>query len=150
MRTFARAVTTAAVLVAAAGAQQKPHFSGGWVIPSPPEGSGREQQVTQDEKTLSVEQFAASGSRKTIYQLDGVERQQALPMRGGDITILAKAAWDGDRVVITNNTSYPNGMKTQSKEVWSLDAQGRLVIDYSEVGPTGPGPSMKVVYVKKP
>jgi hypothetical protein len=149
MRTFARVVTTAALLVTAAGAQQKPNFSGRWVITSPPEGAGREQQVTQDEKSLSVE-FAASGSRKTIYQLDGVERQQAVPMRGGDVTMQAKAAWDGDRIVITTNTSYPNGMKTQSKEVWSLDAQGRLVIDYTEVGPTGPGPSMKVVYVKKP
>ena len=79
-----------------------------------------------------------------------MERQQVRPSSVGDITILFKAAWDGDRIVITSNESYPNGMKTQLKEIWSLDAQGRLTIDYTEGGPTGPGPSMKVVFVKKP
>jgi hypothetical protein len=142
-------LAAAVVLTAAAGAQQKPDFSGRWVITSPPEGAGREQVVTQDEKSLTVEQAASSGSRKTIYQLDGVERQQAVPMRGQDIVILSKAAWDGDRIVISSTTSYPNGMKTQSKETWSFDAQGRLVIDYTEIGPTGPAPAMKVTFVKK-
>jgi hypothetical protein len=85
-----------------------------------------------------------------IYQLDGVERRQALPSGGAEITILATAAWEGDRIVIITNTTYPNGMKTQAKEVWSQDAQGRLVIDYTETGPTGPGPSMQVIHVKKP
>jgi hypothetical protein len=149
MKTFARVVAAALVLTAAAVAQQKPNFSGRWMITSPPEGAGREQVVAQDEKTLTVEQALSSGPRKTTYQLDGVERQQALPMRGQEITIRSKAVWDGERIVITSNYSYPNGMKEQRKETWSLDAQGRLVIDYTEIGPTGPGPGMKVVYVKK-
>ena len=149
MRTFTHILAAAIVLTTAAAAQQKPDFSGRWVITSPPEGAGREQTVTQDEKTLSVEQAMSGGVRKTIYQLDGVERQQALPTRGQEIVVLSIASWDGDRIVISSRTSYPNGMKTQSREVWSLDSQGRLVIDYTEIGPTGPGPSMKVVYVKK-
>jgi len=40
-------------------------------------------------------------------------------------------------------------MKTQSKEVWWIDAQGRLVIDYTESGPKGPGTSVRVIHVKK-
>jgi hypothetical protein len=63
--------------------------------------------------------------------------------------MLAKASWDGGHIVITTNISYPNGMKTQSKEVWSIDEQGHLVIDYSETGPTGAGPIVKVIHVKK-
>jgi len=151
MKTLTRFLAAALVLTIGAGvqAQQKPDFSGRWVITSPPEGAGREQVVTQDEKTLTVEQSTSSGQRKTIHQLDGVERQQALPMRGQEITVLSKAVWEGDRIAITSHTSYPNGMKTQSREVWSLDAQGRLVIDYAEIGPTGSAPSMKVIFVKK-
>jgi hypothetical protein len=85
-----------------------------------------------------------------IFQLDGVERRSALPSHGSEIVILSTAKWEGDRIVITSRASYPNGMKTQSKEIWSLDAQGRLVIDYTESGPGGsPGPTMKVIHVKK-
>lgn len=149
MRTCARIVAMAVLLTTAASAQQKPNFSGRWVIVSPAEGAGREQIVTQDDKTLSVEQVSATGGRKMTYPLDGIERRQAIASRGADITIMSRAAWDGDRIVITTNTVYP-GMKTQAKDVWSLDAQGRLVIDSSETGPTGPGPGFKIIFIKKP
>lgn len=151
MRIRARILAAAIVLSVGASAQapQKPNFSGRWVIVSPPEGAGQEQIVVQDEKTLSTENPSQGGGRKTIYQLDGVERRLAIASQRTDITVMARAAWDGDRIVITSNTSYQNGMKTQAKEIWSMDAQGRLVIDYSETGPTGPGPSMKVVHVRK-
>lgn len=151
MRIFARILAAAVVLTVGASAQapQKPNFSGRWAIVSPPEGAGQEQIVVQDEKTLSAEHASEGGGHKMVYQLDGVERRQAISSQRTDITIMARAVWDGDRIVITSNTSYPNGMKTQSKEIWSMDPQGRLVIDYSETGPTGPGPSMKVVHVKK-
>ncbi len=149
MRTGGRIVVVALLLSAAASAQQKPNFSGRWAIVSPAAGVGQEQIVTQDDKTLSVEQVSATGGRKMIYQLDGLERRQVISSRGTDITVMSKAVWDGDRIVITTNTVYPNGMKTQGKDVWSFDAQGRLVIDSSETGPTGPGPGFKVIFVKK-
>jgi hypothetical protein len=149
MKTSARLLAAALVLTTAAGAQQKPSFSGRWVIVSPPKGAGQEQVVTHDAKTLISEHLSERGSRKTSYQLDGVEHRNALPSNGEDIVMMSTAAWDGDRIVISTRTTYPNGMKTQSKEVWSLDAQGRLVIDYTESGPTGPGPAMKVVYARK-
>lgn len=150
MRTLASIVTAAAVLTAGAHAQSqpKPNFSGRWVVVSPPEGAGFEQIVKQDEKTLSTEDVPAGG-RKMVYQLDGVERQQGLPPVGQGIVILATASWDGNRIVIAKRTSYPNGMKTEGKDIWSLDAQGRLVIDSTETGPTGPGPAMKIIFVKK-
>jgi hypothetical protein len=145
-------VTTAAFsfLSLAADAQQKPSFSGRWVATSPAESVGQEQVVVQDAKTLTVEQTVKGVTRKQSYQLDGVERRMAIPGRPtSDITILSTAAWDANRIVINTNIAYPNGMKTQSKETWSIDEKARLVIDYSERGPTGPGPTMKVVYVKK-
>jgi len=143
---FLVAVAATAVAV---HAQSKPNFSGRWVVVSPEKGAGQEQTVKHDEKSLSTEHASEGAGHRMIYQLDGVERSNAIPARGTEITMLSKASWDGNRIVITTNTSYPNGMKTQAKEVWSLDAQGRLVIDFTESGPTGPGPAMKVIYVRK-
>jgi len=148
-RTFARVLTTAIVLTAVAGAQQKPDFSGRWVVVSPPEGAGHEQVVTQDAKTLTAELLSEGGGHKMTYQLDGLEHRNAIPSRGAEIVMTSTANWDGDRLVINTRTVYPNGPKTSAKEVWSMDAQGRLIVDYTEAGPTGPGPAMKVIYTRK-
>jgi len=147
---------TVAVLIMIGGAasisaQQKPDFTGHWVILGSGKGPAQEQLVTVDEKTLTTAR--PDGTRKTIYQLDGVERRMALPSAGtrtaGDITVLSSAKWDGNRIVITTTTSYENGMRTQGKDVWSIDAQGRLVIDYTETGPGAPPQISKFVFTRK-
>ena len=145
-----RLVVAALALTIGVGAQQKPNFSGRWVVVSPKEGAGQEQVITQTDKTLTTQHAAEGPAHKMTYQLDGVERRLALPSHGSEITILAKAWWDADRIVITSNASYPNGMKTQSREVWSLDAQGQLIVDTSDTGPGGEkGPVIKIIYSKK-
>jgi hypothetical protein len=154
-RTVAGIVVAVSLLTGAAAQQKpasptpKPQFSGTWIVTSPADQAGQTQTVTQDAETLTIEHQAEGGSRKMSYQLDNVERRLAIPGRGSEITMLARATWDAGRIVITTNVAYPNGMKTQSKEVWSIDDQRRLVIDYSETGPTGAGPSVKVIHVKK-
>jgi hypothetical protein len=157
MRTLARLLTAAIVLTAVASAQQKPaqkpqpkpNFSGRWVIVSPEKGAGQEQIITQDAKTLTTEHASEGGGHKIVYQLDGIEHRNAIPSHGAEIVMMSTAAWDGDRIVITIRTDYPNGMKTTAREVWSLDAQGRLVVDATESGPTGPGPAMKIIHTRK-
>ena len=164
MRTVAHIVIAIGLLTAAVGADQaqqkppaqqkpaasNPNFSGRWTVTSPAEQAGQVQVVTQDAKTLTTEHPSEGGGHKMSYQLDGVERQLAIPGRmGSEIKMLARAAWDGNRIVISTNIAYPNGMKTQSKETWSIDEQGRLVIDFAETGPTGAGPAVKVIHVKK-
>jgi hypothetical protein len=149
-------LTIAALIVFVAGgaslrAQQKPDFTGRWVIVSPPEGKGQEQVVTLVGTSLT--KARPDGTRKTAYQLDGVERRMPLPSGGtrmaGDITITAAAKWDGDRIVITTITNYSGGMRTEGKDVWSIDAQGRLVIDYTETGPGAPPKPTKVIFTRK-
>jgi hypothetical protein len=153
MKTVARIVAAVVVLTVAVGAQPKPKprpdFSGRWTVVNSKD-DGQVEIVTQppDGKTLTTEHASEGGGHKMTYQLDGVERRLAIPGRT-DITMLATAAWDGDHIVISTKISYPNGMKTQSKEVWSIDEKGQRVVDYTENGPTGPGPTQKVVYVKK-
>jgi hypothetical protein len=149
MRTRARWLAAALFVAAASAHPQKPAFSGRWVVVSPAEGAGQEQIVTQDEKTITIEHPSEGGGHKLVYQLDGIERRMALPGRASEVVIMAKAAWDGDRIVIASRTTYPNGMKTEAREVWSIDPQGRLVIDFTESGPTGPGPTAKVIHARK-
>ena len=143
-------LSTAAVIVivagwgASLGAQQKPappkpNFTGRWVIVSPTKAAGQEQLVTLDGNTLTFE----IGARKQTYQLDGVERRMPQPS-GRDITIMATAKWDGDRIVIVTIINY-NGMRTEGKDVWSIHPQGRVVIDYTETG----SPPSKAVFTRK-
>ena len=133
--------------------KSRPNFSGRWTVVSA-DGAGQVEIVTQDAKTLTTEHASdvapdQGRGHKMTYQLDGIERRMAIPGRGADVTWLATASWDGDHIVITSKISYPNGMKTQSKEVWSIDAKGQRIVDFTESGPGGSGQTQKVVYVKK-
>lgn len=147
MRTLGQIVIAISVLAASPVAQQKPSFSGHWVITSPEKNAGAEQIVTQDAKTLTVEQKAKDATRKMSFPLDGVERRMAAPR--SDFVVMAKASWEGNTIVVITNTSYPGGMKTQAKDVWSIDAQGRLIIDSTETGNAGAPEVLKLIHVKK-
>jgi hypothetical protein len=136
----------------AAKPASKPNFTGHWVVVSPQAKAGQEQIVTQDDKTLTTEHAVKGSTRKIVYQLDGIERQQAIPSSSVDVTMRSRASWEADHIVIAIDISYSNGMKTQTKETWSIDAQGRLVIDGTETGPqgsAGPVDNTKIIYVKK-
>ena len=130
---------------AAASALQKPSFSGTWIIQPPNKAAGMEQVVKQDDKTLSI----TTGGRTRTHQLNGVEHREARPMRGGDVVMISKAAWAGRTIVITTSTSYPNDMKTVEKEIWSINDQGQLVIDYTETAPGAAPRTLKVTHTKK-
>jgi len=142
------AVAAALVMPTGLAARQKPNFSGRWLIVSPPEGAGREQVVKQDDKALSVGS-GVPGGRQTTYQLDGAEHKTSMSLRGEAINIVSKAVWDGNKLVLTSDAAYPNGMKTKSTEIWSIDDQGRLVVDFSETAEGEKPRAFKVIYTKK-
>ena len=118
----------ACLLAANLAAQQRPDFSGTWVVSPPSKSAGREYVVKHDATSLST----TMGRRPVTYQLDGTEQQSQVPMSGDVVRISTRAGWEKDRIVITIRTAYPTGMKTVARETWSLDAQGRLVIDIVE------------------
>jgi hypothetical protein len=130
----------------------RPNFSGQWVTKAGARGAANEMVVAQDEQSLTHQR--PDGSHRAVYQLDGVERRMALPSGGVSgsvqVTSMASAKWDGSRIIIVTNTSYSNGMRTQDKDIWSIDAQGRLVIDTSETGPGAPPQNTRVVFTRKP
>ena len=129
--------------------QQRPNFSGRWVIVQPEKGAGQEQVIKHDETTLSKTPTSGRGGPPANYQLDGVERRSVLPMRGEQIVITSKAIWEGNKLVISSTESYPTGQKLSIREVWSLDEQGRLVIEMSEAAERQPARVMKIVMQKK-
>ena len=125
--------------------QQRPSFSGTWIIQPPNKAAGVETVVKQDDKTITV----TNPGRTLTHVLDGAERKQTMASRIGDIVMLTKAAWEGGTIVITTSTSYPNNIRTVEKETWSIDAQGQLVIDFTETA-AGQAPRvLKVVHKKK-
>ena len=143
---FTLVVCSAAVAMAA---QSKPDFTGTWIIVSPAEGAGQEQEVRHTATTLSKGHASSGDGHHATYKLDGTESRNEITSHGEPIVTLSKALWDGDKVVITNATTYPDGRKLESKETWSLDSTGRLVIEMSMTMPGMPTQSMTVVHKKK-
>ena len=139
-----------ALVIQAAPAQQRPDFSGRWVGVSPAENAGNEEFITQDASTLRTGHASSGGGHSFSYKLDGTETRNVLVSHGEDIVTLSKAVWNGQQLVITEATTYPDGRKSQKRSVWSLDAQGQLVI---ELTMTPPGQTtetkMTLVYRKK-
>jgi hypothetical protein len=117
-------------------AQEKPNFAGRWVVTSPAGDAGQEQTVTQTAATLTTGHASEGHGHRAVYKLDGTESRNALVSHGQEIVTLSRASWTGDRLTITGDTTYPDGRKWQTKAVWSLDGEGRLVIDFTESGMT--------------
>ena len=132
-----------------ARAQARPNFSGRWVIVQPEKGAGQEQIIKHDDKVLTKTPVSERGGPPATYELDGMEHRTVLPMGGQQIVTVTKAAWEGNTLVVTIQENYPNGMKLNVKEVWSLDAQGRLVIEATESAERQKPQVMKIVLQKK-
>jgi hypothetical protein len=149
------AVAAACAMAALAGApevlarDQRPNFSGRWVIVQPEKGAGQEQIVKHDAATLSKTPVGDRGGPPATYQIDGVEHRAVMPMRGEQIVTVTKALWEGNTLVITILETYPNGMKLSVREAWSLDAEGRLVIDATESAERQKPQVMKIILQKK-
>lgn len=143
---FALALALASV---AASAQKKPDFTGTWVAVSPAEAAGQEQEVRHTPTTLSTGHASEGGGHHATYKLDGSESRNELTSHGEKIVTISKAVWDGDKVVITSATTYPDGRKLDSRETWSMDPTGRLIVESSETMTGQPARSMTIVHRKK-
>jgi hypothetical protein len=144
------AVAAALVLAAAVlPAQTKPNFTGTWIITAPAEAAGQEQEVRHTATTLSTGHASEGGGHHSSYKLDGSESRNELTSHGAPLVTISKASWDGDKVVITSATTYPDGRKLESKETWSLNPSGQLVIEHAMTMTGQPPQSMTVVHRKK-
>jgi hypothetical protein len=141
-------VLTASALVILSGsldAQSRPNFSGRWIGVLPQENAGEKIDVTHTEATLTE----AHGDEHSItHKLDGTQSRNAFPSHDSEIVMLSTAVWVGNTLVVRINTTYSAGNKVETKQVWSLDADGRLNIEFTNRVNTPAEKVIKLVYKK--
>lgn len=143
IRTATLVAATVSCLVAGVSAQRRPDFSGTWAIDlvrsegTSPANANTVIVVTQDEKTLTIEQ---PGSPKIVYHLDGTPVKNSRITRPGDVTYTS--VWLGDKLVTTVTGGQPG-----QKEIRFL-ADGEMVDQAQLVSGVGPTLS-RILYWKK-
>ena len=143
-----RTVLAAGVLLIVSGsadAQSRPNFSGHWVVVLPQENAGESVDVTHTESTLTE----AHGKEHAItHKVDGTQSRNAFPSHDSEIVMLSTAVWVGNTLVVKINTTYSAGNKVERKQVWSLDADGRLNIEFTDRVNTPAEKVIKLIYKK--
>jgi hypothetical protein len=135
--------------VAVTSAQEKPNFAGRWVVVSPAAEAGQEQTVTHTAATLATGHASEGHGHRAVYRLDGTENRNVVTSHGEDIVTLSKAAWSGNQLTITSDTTYPDGRTWHTTQAWSLDESGRLIIDFSESGLTPAPATSRRVFTRR-
>jgi len=140
-----------AVAFALGGYAQRQDFSGTWAVDqvatdavaantaTPPAG-GRGGgggmglggvTIKQTSDSITLVRQGQSGPVTATYKLDGVE--QTMPL--GELTVKAKAKWDGDKIVIETTRSGQDGSPFTSWLTLQLDDKGTLWTE--QKGPNG-------------
>jgi hypothetical protein len=110
-------------------------------------GFGMTFTVTQDAKTMTIAQTRGETTVNTVYNLDGSESKNTTMGRGGEMTSLSTAKWEGANLVVV--TKQPMGEQTiEIKRTFSLGADGVLTIETTRPGQDGTPMSTKVQYKK--
>ena len=133
-------------------AQEKPDFSGSWVLKDPPRSTvdiPRVLTIRQPLRTttargepmppafidLTVEKHFESEVRTDTYQIGTEGSTGTFGVRGGSRSSSRfSVRWDGDRLRIETKT-YPTSdtsLYTEHEEVWWLDELGNLLITVVE------------------
>jgi hypothetical protein len=66
----------------------------------------------------------------------------------GPVKSVSKAGWEGDKLVIDRADTFPTGVSRSTKQVWSLEPSGKLVIVLTD-NREGNQFTMTNVYVKE-
>jgi hypothetical protein len=122
-------------------------------------GWGSTITVAQDAARLTVEYaFFTRGDMqpplKFVYALDGSETKHSVMMGRGIQRQTSKAAWDGERLVITTQHPFAdpetgNPSTAEVKQVLSLESPTSLVVETTRTIPSGaPAKTTRTVYRK--
>jgi hypothetical protein len=152
MRRNALIIGALSLIVAAAPAiaQDKPNFSGSWTLVVDPNaagggggrggrggaGLGQAATLTQDATTLTVTRQTQNGEVKMVYNLDGSDSKNMAMGRGGQTEQVSKAAWDGNKLVISTTLTMGENTVTRT-QTFALDATGQLTVTVSGPGRGG-------------
>jgi hypothetical protein len=135
------------VIAETTAAQSNPDFSGRWVLVNPAAASDIARDLVVRESfeapvtVLTVERRSKGDVRIATYKIGlAWGRTSGITEDGqGPITrTRLSATWDGDRLVIETGTYWgatrESGPYSEHDEIWSLDAQGRLVMIVTDRG----------------
>lgn len=152
-----RALTASCLVVlltSLLSAQSKPNFAGKWTVTDPNAASGAmgmtSMTVTQDDKVLTMVGVSQRGEFKTVFNLDGTPGKSPLEIQGMTIDRVTKLTWDGNKVVLTTVSDF-GGQSFETKQVWSLNADGTMSVDSTRPDIQGGGGSItaKLTYKKQ-
>ena len=142
-------ISIAAIVILCASAfgiaQTRPNFSGTWVSVEPKEMAGEEQKVTHTADELILEHASHGGGHRIVHKLDGSPHDTSL----GDIKSVSRAEWQGDKLVVVQNATYPDGRKVETRSTWSIGSDGRLTVEGTRTGSDGKPETVKIVSTKK-
>lgn len=119
--------------VALNGQTEKPSFSGLWVMVSP-QPKGHQQLVTHDATTLTSRPPSGQDGLTVVYKLDGAESRNVVKTETGDAVGVSTTSWRGNHLAIVSTVTWSTGEKLEQVQLWSLDDQGRLVIEFQTKG----------------
>ena len=134
-----KAITVSAlalVLLAALGvaAHEPPNFAGRWITVSPGDTPGLSKVVAHEGTTLTMTHGAETGAEhKQVFIVDGKEHKSVMSSHGSDIVTLYTATWKGDVLTIASKSTYANGKVLDQTVVWSMNPQGQLIVDVTEI-----------------
>jgi hypothetical protein len=153
-RVFNIACVFALLCTALVSAQSKPNFAGKWALASPDATAGgmtpASMTVTQDDKTITLVTVSQMGEIKTVFNLDGTQAKSPIEIQGMTIDRVTKSVWDGNKLVLTT-VSDLQGQSFETKQIWTLGADGALAVDSTRPDFQGGGAPVttKLVYKKQ-
>jgi len=148
-----RSAVLVLVFATLVSAQARPNFAGKWAL-APGAGdvgmNPTSMTVTQDEKTFTITSATQMGEIKTVFNLDGTQAKSPLEIQGMSIDRVTKSAWDGSKLVLTTVSDF-QGTSFETKQIWTLGADGTLTLDSTRPDFQGGGGPIttKLVYKKQ-
>jgi hypothetical protein len=128
--------------VAAVCAQDRPNFSGEWVLIEPVIDPPSVLTIVQDEQTIRIETRTSGGPSSGTYGV-GTVGGVVGPLPGEIPRI--EWSWKGGALVVTweGGRMIPGAVR---QEVWSLDQRGRLVVSITMRRPNAVASTTRFVY----
>ena len=150
MKKLALAASLLVLAAVASAQQQKPNFSGTWVVVTPAEHAGQEETISHHEHTLRLGHGAShGGDHSEVFTLDGSPHKSSMPSHGSEIHSVSTASWNGDQLVVFRSSRYPDGRAINSKLTFSLNAEGHLVRQITDTVEGKDQPTVTVVMKRK-
>ena len=157
MRRIATLAFAFASLASPLAAQSHPDFSGKWVLDTkasegPMMPTAMTIVVTQDAKTLKVDNTSSIGEQKTTnsltYNLDGTPAKNTLSNMGQSVELTSTSKWEGPMLVVSTQADLGSGRMLSQTDHWSFSPDHKTLLLTRDVNVSGQTMAIKMTFVK--